>query len=227
MVEYSLLFYIVYSHFAFECLFGTIAMNTVRQQNFLLRKEKILAMAETLLLDNNQDITLGELASELDIAKGTIYKHFKSKNQLYLELIILNERKLLEISKKYKNNIKTYVSQYMLYNMLNSNRTILLHVIEDRLTNNEKKLKELFEELYQVREERIIEIKDMTDEYLKSLDSAMSIRDYLSYVWTVTYGASLLLNSTHYQKSIGSRERLIKLYINQALMTPDKISSVG
>ncbi|MGE8557713.1 MULTISPECIES: TetR/AcrR family transcriptional regulator [unclassified Acinetobacter] len=199
-------------------------MNTVRQQNFQLRKEKILAMAETLLLDNNQDITLAELASELDIAKGTIYKHFKSKNQLYLELIILNEKRLLEISKKYKNNIKTYVSQYMLYNMLNSNRTILLHVIEERLTNNERKLKELFEQLYQVREERIIEIKDMTDEYLKSFNSAMSIRDYLSYIWTVTYGASLLLNSTHYQKSIGSRERLIKLYINQALMTPDKIS---
>ena len=201
-------------------------MNTVRQQNFLLRKEKILAMAETLLLDNNQDITLGELASELDIAKGTIYKHFKSKNQLYLELIILNERKLLEISKKYKNNIKTYVSQYMLYNMLNSNRTILLHVIEDRLTNNEKNLKELFEQLYAIREERIIEIRDMTGEYLTSLESAMSIRDYLSYIWTVTYGASLLLNSTHYQKSIGSRERLIKLYINQALMTPDKISLI-
>ncbi len=199
-------------------------MNTVRQQNFQLRKEKILAMAETLLLDNNQDITLAELACELDIAKGTIYKHFKSKNQLYLELIILNEKRLLEISKKYKNNIKTYVSQYMLYNMLNSNRTILLHVIEERLTNNERKLKELFEELYLVREERIIEIKDMTDEYLKSFNSAMSIRDYLSYIWTVTYGASLLLNSTHYQKAIGSRERLIKLYINQALMTPDKIS---
>lgn len=199
-------------------------MNTVRQQNFQLRKEKILAMAETLLLDNNQDITLAELACELDIAKGTIYKHFKSKNQLYLELIILNEKRLLEISKKYKNNIKTYVSQYMLYNMLNSNRTILLHVIEERLTNNERKLKELFEQLYRVREERIIEIKDMTDEYLKSFNSAMSIRDYLSYIWTVTYGASLLLNSTHYQKAIGSRERLIKLYINQALMTPDKIS---
>ena len=204
--------------------FGTIVMNTVRQQNFLLRKEKILAMAETLLLDNNQDITLGELASELDIAKGTIYKHFKSKNQLYLELIILNEHRLLEISKKYKNNIKTYVSQYMLYNMLNSNRTILLHVIEDRLTNNEKNLKELFEQLYAIREERIIEIRDMTGEYLTSLESAMSIRDYLSYIWTVTYGASLLLNSTHYQKSIGSRERLIKLYINQALMTPDKLT---
>ena len=199
-------------------------MTSVRQQNFLLRTEKILAMAETLLLDNNQDITLSELATELDIAKGTIYKHFKSKNQLYLELIILNETRLLEISQKHNNDIKTYVSEYMLYNMLNSNRTILLHVIEERLTNNERKLKELFEKLYQIREQRIIEIKDMTSDYLKSLDSAMSIRDYLSYVWTVTYGASLLLNSTHYQKSIGSRERLIKLYVNQALMTPDKIS---
>ncbi|MCF7641410.1 TetR/AcrR family transcriptional regulator [Acinetobacter johnsonii] len=199
-------------------------MTSVRQQNFLLRKEKILAMAETLLLDNNQDITLSELATELDIAKGTIYKHFKSKNQLYLELIILNETRLLEISQKHNNDIKTYVSEYMLCNMLNSNRTILLHVIEERLTNNERKLKELFEKLYQIREQRIIEIKDMTSDYLKSLDSAMSIRDYLSYVWTVTYGASLLLNSTHYQKSIGSRERLIKLYVNQALMTPDKIS---
>ena len=200
-------------------------MTTVRQQNFLQRKEKILAMAETLLLDNNQDITLSELACELDIAKGTIYKHFKSKNQLYLELIILNEQRLLEISKKYNHDIKTYVSQYMLYNMLNSNRTILLHVIEERLTNNERKLKDLFEELYHIREQRILEIKDLFAKHLKETNSMMSIRDYLSYIWTVTYGASLLLNSTHYQKSIGSRERLIKLYVNQALMTPDKIAS--
>lgn len=196
-------------------------MNPERQKNLLLRKERILNMAENLLLENNQDITLGELATELDIAKGTIYKHFKSKNQLYLELIISNEKRLLDISKKYQSNIKTYVSQYMLYNMLNSNRTILLHTIEERLTNNEKKLNDLFDMLYKIREERIIEIKNSTDEYLKSFQSEMSIRDYLSYVWTVTYGASLLLNSTYYQKAIGSRERLIKLYINQALMIPN------
>lgn len=199
-------------------------MMSVRQQNFILRKEKIFETAERLLLENNQDITLGELAGELDIAKGTIYKHFNSKNQLYLELIILNEKRLLDISMQYKNNIKQYVTQYMLYNMLNANRTILFHVIEERLTNNERNLKELFNHLYQIREARIFEIKDATDAYIRAVKSKMSIRDYLSYIWTVTYGASLLLNSTHYQKSIGSRERLIKLYINQALMTPDTLS---
>lgn len=74
-------------------------MTTLRQENFRRRKEKILAMAEILLLENHNEITLSELAAELDIAKGTIYKYFKSKNQLYLELIILNEQRLLEISK--------------------------------------------------------------------------------------------------------------------------------
>lgn len=73
-------------------------------------------------------------------------------------------------------------------------------------------------------EQRILEIKDLFGAHLKALNSSMSIRDYLSYIWTVTYGASLLLNYTHYQKSIGSRERLIKLYVNQALMTPDKLT---
>lgn len=140
-------------------------MSSVRQQNFLLRKEKILSMAENLLLDNNEDITLNELASEMDIAKGTIYKHFKSKNQLYLELIILNEQRLLEISKRFNTDFRTYVSEYMLYHLHNSNRTILLHMIEERLTNTEKGLKELFQELYQVREERILSIRDLTREY--------------------------------------------------------------
>ncbi len=75
-------------------------MTTVDSRTSFFVKEKILSMAESLLLDNNQDITLSELAEELDIAKGTIYKHFKSKNQLYLELIILNEKRILAISDK-------------------------------------------------------------------------------------------------------------------------------
>ena len=60
-------------------------MNPDRHQQFLIRKERILSVAEKLLLENNQEITLDELVAELDIAKGTLYKHFKSKNELLLE----------------------------------------------------------------------------------------------------------------------------------------------
>ena len=46
-------------------------MNPDRQTQFLIRKEKILQVAEKLLLENNQEMTLDELVAELDIAKGT------------------------------------------------------------------------------------------------------------------------------------------------------------
>lgn len=59
-------------------------MKTNRQEQFLARYQKILAVSEELLLDHYQDMTLDDLAKELDIAKGTLYKHFKSKNELGL-----------------------------------------------------------------------------------------------------------------------------------------------
>ena len=70
-------------------------MNPDRQTQFLIRKEKILQVAEKLLLENNQEMTLDELVAELDIAKGTLYKHFRSKNELLLQLIIQNEKEIL------------------------------------------------------------------------------------------------------------------------------------
>ncbi len=65
------------------------------KENFRRCREKILAMAEVLLLENHNDITLSELAAELEYCQRPIDKYFKSKDQLYLELIILNEQCLI------------------------------------------------------------------------------------------------------------------------------------
>lgn len=195
-------------------------MNIERHKQFLLRKERILDVAENLLLENNQQITLDELVIELDIAKGTLYKHFKSKNELLLELIIRNEENILALSKKYNNDFKVYVPQYMLHHLLAPERTILLHQIEENLTMTESSLNHLFDKLYQIRQDRILAIKDMTEVYLKAHNSPISIRDYHSYIWSLTYGACLLLNSSFYQRSIGSRKKMINLYVNQALSLP-------
>lgn len=201
-------------------------MNIERHKQFLLRKERILDVAENLLLENNQQITLDELVIELDIAKGTLYKHFKSKNELLLELIIRNEENILALSKKYNNDFKVYVPQYMLHHLLAPERTILLHQIEENLTMTESSLNHLFDKLYQIRQDRILAIKDMTEVYLKAHDSPISIRDYHSYIWSLTYGACLLLNSSFYQRSIGSRKKMINLYVNQALSLPTHHSSL-
>ena len=192
-------------------------MTVSRHQKIFLLKQKILHVTEQLLLENNQDIVVGELAAELDIAKGTIYKYFKCKNQLYLELLILNETRLLDIAQNFKTDVQEGIRQFMLYHLTNSNRTVLLHSIEERITSQERGIKHKFEELYEVREKRIIAVKEITVEYLISRNCAISLRDYLSYVWTITHGACLLLSSTYYQKSIGERNNLINFYIKQAI----------
>lgn len=192
-------------------------MTVSRHQKIFLLKQKILHVTEQLLLENNQDIVVGELAAELDIAKGTIYKYFKCKNQLYLELLILNETRLLDIAQNFKTDVQEGIRQFMLYHLTNSNRTVLLHSIEERITSQERGIKHKFEELYEVREKRIVAVKDITVEYLISRNCTISLRDYLSYVWTITHGACLLLSSTYYQKSIGERNNLINFYIKQAI----------
>lgn len=192
-------------------------MTVTRYEKIFLLKQKILEVTENLLLENNQDIVVGDLAKELDIAKGTIYKYFKCKNQLYLELLILNEKRLLEIAENYKDDVQQGITQFMLYHMGNANRTVLLNTIEERITNQERGLKNKFQELYDVREKRILEVKDITVEYLISRNCDISVRDYLSYVWTITHGACLLLSSTYYQKSIGERTNLMNFYIKQSL----------
>lgn len=192
-------------------------MTVARYEKIFLLKKKILEVTENLLLENNQDIVVGDLAKELDIAKGTIYKYFKCKNQLYLELLILNEKRLLEIAVNYKNDVQQGITQFMLYHMTNANRTVLLNTIEERITNQERGLKNKFKELYEIREKRILEVKNITIEYLISKNCSITVRDYLSYVWTITHGACLLLSSTYYQKSIGERSNLMNFYIKQSL----------
>ena len=71
-----------------------------RQHQFKAREENILAMAEQLLLESGDgDITLDSLADQLDLAKGTLYKHFSSKDELYLRIIIRYEEQLFDINR--------------------------------------------------------------------------------------------------------------------------------
>lgn len=194
-------------------------MKLQRQAMYKERQQQILRVAESLLLEN-QNFTLDEIAKELDLAKGTLYKHFASKNELLMHLIIENENNVLGISKQYSNNIQEYIPRYMLYHLREPKKAIILHQIEEQLTMTVIRSNATFDELYQIRQERIMAIRDMIEQYLKEMNYEISIRDYSSYVWSLTFGACLLLNSSYYQRSIGSRDKLINLYIHQAFAFP-------
>lgn len=101
-----------------------------------------------------------------------------------------------------------------------SSRPVLFHQIEERLSTTGVGVNHLFTELYQIRKQRLRIIIRMTETYLETIESGMSVRDYLASIWALTYGAAAILNSSFYQRYLGSRDTLRVAYIDQALAIP-------
>ena len=199
-----------------------------RQAQFRAREALIFQVAEQLLLENGEaGMTLDALAAELDLAKGTLYKHFQSKDELYMLLIIRNEQMLLEMIKDTDKQFPEHLAFFMLHHLHHPERTVLFHQIEERLSTTGVGIYQLFTELYQIRKQRLRLIIRMTERYLESIESQMTVRDYLASIWSLTYGAAAILNSSFYQRYLGSRDTLRVAYIDQALAMPKQTGAAG
>lgn len=191
-----------------------------RQLQFKNREESILAVAEQLLLESGEgDITLDSLAEQLDLAKGTLYKHFASKDELFLRIIIRHEEQLLAIS-NINDCASAGVARVILYQLLNPQKAMLLNQIEERLASSVVGLNKLFAQLYEIRRERMKQLIHITNTYLQDQDSRLTTRDYLATIWAMGQGGAGLLNSSFYQRYLGRRDTLRLALVQQILDLP-------
>ena len=198
-----------------------------RQQQFKNREEKILATAEQLLLESGSgDITLDSLADQLDLAKGTLYKHFSSKDELYLRIIIRYEEQLFDIN-KIDDSVSAGVSRMILQQLTSPQKALLFNQIEERLAASAQGLNRMFGELYEIRRERMKRLIDLTSQYLQSQNSGLSTRDYLSTIWAIGQGGASLLNSSFYQRYLGRRDTLRVALVQQMLDLPKQYPSLN
>ena len=194
-----------------------------RQAQFRAREALIFDVAERLLLESGEmGMTLDALALELDLAKGTLYKHFQSKDELYLMLIIRNEEALLAMIKDNQGDFPARLVFYMLHHLHHPERTVLFHQIEERLSAGAQGLGVLFNQLYRTRKQRLRLIIGITQNHLKNINSTMPMRDYLAAIWSMTQGAAAMLNSTFYQRYLGSRDTFRVAVIDQMLALPQQ-----
>ena len=191
-----------------------------RQHQFKAREENILAMAEQLLLESGDgDFTLDSLADQLDLAKGTLYKHFSSKDELYLRIIIRYEEQLFEIN-RIDDCPSAGVARMIFQQLFNPQKAMLLNQIEERLAASVTGLNRLFGELYDIRRQRMKRSIDIISAYLKDEHSNLSTRDYLSSIWAIGQGGAGLLNSSFYQRYLGRRDTLRYAFVQQVLELP-------
>ena len=133
-----------------------------------------------------------------------------------------NKNMLLEMIKDADKAFPEHLAFFMLHHLHHPERTVLFHQIEERLSTTGVGIHLLFSELYQVRKQRLRIIFRMTESYLENIQSAMSVRNYLASIWALTHGAAAILNSSFYQRYLGSRDTLRVAYIDQALAMPKK-----
>ncbi len=178
-----------------------------RQAQFRARQALIFQVAEQLLLENGEaGMTLDALAAELYLAKGRYINISKVKMNYICCSLFVMKRMLLEMIKDTDKAFPEHLAFFMLHHLHHPELTVLFHQIEERLSTTGVGIQHLFSELYQVRKQRLRLIIRMTERYLESIQSSMPVRDYLASIWSLTHGAAAILNSSFYQRYLGSRD---------------------
>ena len=191
-----------------------------RKQQFELREMRILQTAEQLLLESGEgDLTLDSLALTLDLAKGTLYKHFSSKDELLMRILIDYEKRKLDMI-VVEDGAGAGVARLVLQLLNLPHRAVLFNQIEERLSSTASGLNKMFAELYSIRRERMVRMSKIVQLYLSEQDSAMNIRDYMATLYAVGQGGASLLNSSFYQRYLGSRDTLKIALVRQMLDLP-------
>ncbi len=81
----------------------TISSDRIRQKKrlFLAREQSIIDAARALCLHGSvSDITVSKIAALAKVGKGTIYKHFDSKTQILLRIVVDHEQMIYQILTK-------------------------------------------------------------------------------------------------------------------------------
>ena len=82
-------------------------------------KDKILGVAKELFIKNGYNATTtGEIVKLSESSKGNLYYHFKTKENLFLEILNIEESKWQEQWKKEQIKCKTNREKFYLYNEL-------------------------------------------------------------------------------------------------------------
>lgn len=191
-----------------------------RKELFEIRESKILQAAEQLILESGEgDLTLDSLAQHLDLAKGTLYKHFSSKDELLLRILIDYEERLFLMNQT-EDGAAAGVARMVLQQLRLPQRAMLFNHIEERLAGTASGLNKVFSQLYHVRRERMKRLMQIAERYLLEQNSAMTVRDYMASIWAIGQGGAGLLNSSFYQRYLGSRETLKYAFVKQILDLP-------
>lgn len=182
-----------------------------KAQEFRRREEEILQRAQELFIEHGEDkVTVEMIADAVGIGKGTIYKHFETKDEIYLRLMIRYEEDLADLfaqldSGEDKDRARL-AKEYFGFRMRQPEKYSLFDRLEHKLTNSTS-CPDLVKQLHETRAENM----DKLAKVLEARIGEGKLEDVPPYfhifaAWALVHGAVALYHSKFYNEFIEDKD---------------------
>lgn len=205
---------------------GDLEKATRKVQEFRQRERQILEVALQLFLEFGEDrVTVEMIADKVGIGKGTIYKHFETKNEIYLLLMLRYEEELAELCERIDetDDNERLAVEYFRFRIMSPKRYQLFDRLENKLIKAQA-LPELLERLYKIRAtnaghlESIIQAR-IDEGVLEDVPPSY----HICAAWAFAHGTVALMESDFYQKLFdGDKEDFLDFILNIGLRMGNK-----
>lgn len=178
-------------------------------REFRRREQEILDTSLRLFLEQGEDsVTVEMIADEVGIGKGTIYKHFKSKAEIYLRLMLDYERDLASLlhSESIERDREALSRDYFAFRMSDPERYRLFDRLEEKLVKSNQ-LPELVDELHKIRASNFNHLTGVIQERIDD-GKLEDVPAYFHYcaAWALVHGAMAMYHSPFWQDVIEDKE---------------------
>ena len=178
-------------------------------REFRRREQEILDTALKLFLETGEDsVTVEMIADAVGIGKGTIYKHFKSKVEIYLRLMIDYERDLNALMKSvdFERDKEALSRAYFEFRMRDPQRYRLFLRLEEKVLKADQ-LPELLEELHALRDSNL----EYLNQLIKGRIAEGKLEDvppnfHVLAAWALVHGAVGLYHSPFWSNVLEDQE---------------------
>ncbi len=184
-------------------------------REFKRREEEILESSLLLFKTHGEDkITVEVIADSVGIGKGTIYKHFKSKSDIYLRLLEnyeLDLKALLETEDF--TDPESIWRSYFGFRMGDPEQAILFGRLEDKLVKDGQ-YQEAVGKIHEVRSANMDILAKLVDKRIESgkLEQVPAYF-HLSASWALVHGALALHQSDYFQNYIEDKESFFEFLL--------------
>ncbi len=186
-------------------------------REFRRREQEILDTALKLFLETGEDsVTVEMIADAVGIGKGTIYKHFKSKVEIYLRLMIDYERDLNALMKSvdFERDKEALSRAYFEFRMRDPQRYRLFLRLEEKVLKADQ-LPELLEELHALRDSNL----EYLNQLIKGRIAEGKLEDvppnfHVLAAWALVHGAVGLYHSPFWSEQLEDQDRFFQFLMD-------------